>query len=57
MNETEIFDEETFEAILASATRIRGEIHEFAISNIRKAHDKQKEDFDRRHLSNSEIKV
>ena len=27
------------------------------LSNIRKAQDKQKKDFDRRHLSNSEIKV
>ena len=57
MNETEVFDEETFEAILASATRIRGEIHESATINIRKAQDKQKKGFDRHHLSNSEIKV
>ena len=57
MNETEVFDEETFETILASATRIRGEIHESPTSNIRKAQDKQKEDFDRLHLSNSAIKV
>ena len=57
MNETEVFDEETFETILASATRIRGEIHESPTSNIRKAQDKQKEDFDRPHLSNSAIKV
>ena len=57
VNETEVFDEETFEAILVSDTRIRGEIHESVTSNIRKAQDKQKKDFDRRHLSNSEIKV
>ena len=46
MNETEAFDEETFESILASSTRIGEEIHEYAISNIRKARDKQKKDFD-----------
>ena len=57
VNETEVFDEETFEAILVSATRIRGEIHESATINIRKAQDKQKKGFDRHHLSNSEIKV
>ena len=34
MNETEIFDEETFERILASGTRIRREIQESAFSNI-----------------------
>ena len=58
VNETEVFDEKTFEAILISAIRIRGEIHESATSKIRKAQDKQtKKDFDRRHLSNNEIKV
>ena len=57
VNETEVFDEEMFEAILASTTRIRREIHESATINITKAQDKQKEDFDRRHTSNSEIKV
>ena len=34
MNETEIFDEETFERILASGTRIHREIQESAFSNI-----------------------
>ena len=42
MNETEIFDEETLKAILASAIRILGKIHKSATSNIRKAKDKQK---------------
>ena len=37
MNETGAFDEETFESILASSTRIRREIYESAIRNIRKA--------------------
>ena len=41
VNET-VFAEETFEAILGSATRIGGEIHESATSNIRKAPNKQK---------------
>ena len=36
MNETEVFDEEFFEAIVASATSIRGEIHESATSDIKK---------------------
>ena len=45
-----------FEAILLSAARIRGEIHESATSNIRKAQGKQKRN-DRHHLSNSEIKA
>ena len=57
MNETEAFDEETFESILASSTRIGEEIHESAISNIRKARDKQKKDFDWRRLSDSEFIV
>ena len=42
MNKTEAFDEEKFEAILASAARIRREIREYATSNIRKAQDKGK---------------
>ena len=42
MNETEVFDEETLETILASGTGIRGKIHESAISNIRKTQYKQK---------------
>ena len=57
VNETEFFEEETLDAILASATRIRGEIDESETSNIRKAQDKQKNDFDRRRLSSSKIKV
>ena len=45
MNETEVFDEEKFEGILAPAIRIRGEFHESITSNIRKAQDKQKKTF------------
>ena len=47
MKPTEIFNRETFQVIIASATRIRREIHESATSNIRKAQDKQKKDLDR----------
>ena len=57
MNETEDFNEETFEATPASAPRIPGKIHESATSNVRKTQDKLKKDYDRRHLSNSEIKL
>ena len=53
----ESFDEETFEAILASNSCIPGEIHESAIGDIRKTQDNQMKDFVRRHLSNSKIKV
>ena len=56
MNEAEIFDEKTSEAILASAICMPGKFYESATSNIRKAQDKQR-DFDRCHLSNSEIKM
>ena len=45
VNETEVFDEGKFEAILASAVRIRGEFHESATGNIRKAQDKQNKTF------------
>ena len=57
INQAEVFHEETFEAILASSTHICGEIHESATCNIRKTQDKQKKDFDQRHISNSKIKV
>ena len=53
----EPFDKETFDAVLASATRIRQDIHNDASININKAQKKQKKDFDRRHLSASGIKV
>ena len=53
----ESFDEETFEAILASNSCIPGEIHESAIGYIRKTQDNQMKNFVRRHLSNSKIKV
>ena len=57
MNEIEVFNEETFEAIFTSAACIGGEIYESATSNIIKAQDKQKKNFDRGHLSNSEVEL
>ena len=42
VNEAEVFDEETFKTILASAIRIRRKIHESATSNIQRAQDKPK---------------
>ena len=56
MNEVEVFDKKTSEAILASTICIPGKFYESATSNIRKALDKQR-DFDQCHLSNSEIKM
>ena len=55
-DDTEPFDRETFEAVLASATTIR-EIHESASNNITKSSRGAKKDFDRRHLSSSDIKA
>ena len=43
--------------MFASAACKRGEIYQFATSNIRKAQDMQQKDFDQSYLSNSEIKV
>ena len=57
MDETGVFIKETFEAILVSATLMHEEIHWFADTKITKVQDKQKKDFDWRHLYNSEIKV
>ena len=56
-NETEAFHEGNFEAILTSATRIRGKNHESVTSNIRKVQDKQKKYFDRLLLRNNKRKV
>ena len=41
-DDTEPSDRETFEAVLASATTIRGETHEFASNTIKKAQEKRK---------------
>ena len=57
MKETKVFDEETIEDMSVFARRMRGEIYQFVTSNITKAQDKQKKDFDRSYLSNNKIKV
>ena len=46
-----------FEAVLTSTCTTRKEIHKTASINIKKAQEKQKRDFDRRHLSKIDIKV
>ena len=46
-----------FEAKFALAKTIRVDIHEAAGRNIKKAQEKQKRDFDRRHLSSTNVKV
>ena len=43
--------------MFASAACRRGQIYQFATSNLRKAQDTQQKDFDQSYLSNSEIKV
>ena len=45
------------EAVFASANTIRVDIHETAGRNIKKAQEKQKRDFDRLHLSSTNVKV
>ena len=46
-----------FEAVFPSANTIRVDIHEAAGRNIKKAQEKQKRDFNRRHLSSTNVKV
>ena len=50
-------DQDRFEAVFASANTIRVDIHEAARRNIKKAQEKQKHDFDYRHLSSINVKV
>ena len=51
------FHQDIFEAVLASAKTIRVDIPEAAGRNIKKAQEKQKRDFDRLHLSSTNVKV
>ena len=46
-----------FEAKFALANTIRVDIHEAAGRNIKKAQERQKRDFNRRHLSSTNVKV
>ena len=41
-----LFDQDMFETVLASASTIRVDIHEAVGRNLKKAHEKQKRDFD-----------
>ena len=50
-------DQVMFEAVFASAKTIRVDIHKAAGRNIKKAQEKQKRDFDRWHLSSTNVKV
>ena len=51
------FDQDMFEAVFASANTIRVDIHEAAGRKIKKGEEKQKRDFDRWHLSQTNVKV
>ena len=51
------FDQDIFEAVFESANTIRVDIHEATVRNIKKAQEEQKRDFDRRHLSSTNVKV
>ena len=53
----EPFDLEYFDAVFKSATKVRTSIKDDAAENIKAAQKKQKRDYDRRHMSNSEIRV
>ena len=53
----DLSDQDRFEAVFASANTIRVDIHEAARRNIKKAQEKQKHDFDYRHLSSINVKV
>ena len=53
----EPFDLEYFDAVFKSATKVRTSIKDDAAENIKAAQKKQKRDYDRRHVSNSEIRV
>ena len=50
-------DQVMFEAVFASANTIRVDTHKAAERNIKKAQEKQKRDFDRSHLSSTNVKV
>ena len=52
----EQFDLEYFDAVFKSATKVRASIKDDAAENIKAAQKKQKRDYDRRHMSNPEIR-
>ena len=53
----EPLDQDIFETVLSTANAMRDRIHEAAGRNIKKVQTKQKQNFDRRHLSSSTINV
>ena len=56
-DEEQPFDLDFFDAIFSSATKVRTTIADEAAENIKAAQKKQIRDYDRRHLSKTEIKV
>ena len=57
ISDQEPFDFATFDAVFSSATKVRASIADDAAENIKTAQEKQKRDYDRRHLSKTEIRV
>ena len=53
-DDNEPFDMEMFDAVLASVIDIRTEIHYHAEENIKKVQNKQKRNYDRRHLCSAD---
>ena len=53
----EPFDPEYFGAVFKSATKVRASIKDHAADNIKAAQKKQKRYYDRRHMSNPEIRI
>ena len=56
-DEEQPFNLDFFDAIFSSATKVRTTIAHDAADNIKAAQKKQKRDYDRRHMSKTEIKV
>ena len=56
-DEEQSFNLDFFDAIISSATKVQTTIADDAADNIKAAQKKQKRDYDRRHMSKTEIKV
>ena len=56
-NLDELFDKDMFDKVLESATPLRNQIHHIVKDNIKKAQEKQQNDYDLRHLQSNDIKV
>ena len=57
VNLSEPLDQDMFAAVFSTANTIRDRIHEAAGGNMKKAQEKQKRDFDHRHLSYATVNV